>query len=97
MSEPGGAADSGDFEPFTLITSEVEKAKSAGLFGQIKAGKDWIQSKHSGVKPWGEFFNIRNVSKPKGAGDVTRRAIMNVQRFQSNYLFVFLGLVIYCM
>ena len=55
------------------------------------------QNKHSGVRPWSEFFNIRNVSRPNGSGDAVKRLLSNVSRFQSNYLFVFLGLVIYCM
>ena len=73
------------------------EGNGAGLMGSIKAGQEWIQEKHSGVRPWGEFFGLRRVSWPKGAGDVTKRLIHNLHRFQSNYLFVFLGLVAYCM
>jgi hypothetical protein len=98
------AADSFS-EPFTLITSTAESlgsvaadnANARGFLGHISNGKDWIASRHSKVQPWAEFFNPRNFSLPKGAGDVTSRLLGNVQRFQSNYLFVFLGLIIYCM
>lgn len=99
----GEAAASGDFdEPFTLITSSAEKLSSAatsggGLMGTFKAGKEWISNKHSGVQPWAEFLDVRKVSRPKSAGEVTSRILGNLQRYQSNYLFVFLGLVIYCM
>lgn len=92
-----------DFEePFTLISSSAEKALGAdpsakGLMNQLKAGKDWIASKHSGVQPWAEFLNIRYVSLPKSVGEATSRLLSNLHRFQSNYLFVFLGLVVYCM
>ena len=101
MSEE--AAANGDFdEPFTLITSSAEKLTSAassgaGLVSTFKAGKEWISNKHSGVQPWAEFLDVRRVSKPKSAGEVTTRILGNLQRYQSNYLFVFLGLVIYCM
>lgn len=100
----GGSGD--DFsEPFTLISSTVDNlgeaardhAGSKGFLGHISSGKDWIASKHSKVKPWGEFFNPRSFSLPRGAGDVTSRLLGNLQRFQTNYLFVFLGLIVYCM
>lgn len=55
------------------------------------------QKKHAGVRPWSEFFNPQYLSRPKGSGDAVKRVLTNVGRFQSNYLFVFLGLVIYCM
>ena len=88
-------------ESFTLISSTAENLRSApstrSILGHISAGKDWIASRHARVHPWSEFFNIRNVSRPKGAGEVTSRILGNLQRYQSNYLFVFLGLLVYCM
>lgn len=87
-------------EPFTLIStsgSDNGTLQSSGFLGKIQVGRDWIQSKHAVVRPWSEFLNIKKVSKPNNVADVLRRMVSNVQRFQSNYLFVFLGLVIYCM
>ncbi len=92
-------------EPFTLISSTAEsfgavasdQANARGFLGHIKTGKDWIASKHAKVQPWSEFFSPRSVSWPKGAGEVTSRLLGNLLRFQSNYLFVFLGLIVYCM
>ena len=55
------------------------------------------QGKHSGVRPWAEFLNVRKISKPKSSGEAVSRVLGNLARFQSNYLFVFLGLVVYCM
>ena len=90
------AADSSeDFEPFTLITQEVEGGR--GILGHLKASKEWIKGKHAGVRPWAEFFNVKKISRPQGAGGATRRVFYNIKHYQSNYLFVFLGLVIYCM
>lgn len=100
----GGQTMSGDSfnEPFTLISTAkslvaTENPSARGFLGHINKGKDWIAAKHSKVQPWSEFFNPRSVSLPKGAGDVTSRLLGNLQRFQSNYLFVFLGLIVYCM
>ena len=84
-----------DFEPFTLITQEGKRG--LGIVGHLKASKEWIQGKHAGVRPWGEFVNVKNVARPRGASDAMRKVFYNVQHFQSNYLFIFLGLVIYCM
>lgn len=36
------------------------------------------------------------MSKPGSLGDATRRLTVNVKRFRSNYLFVFVGLAVYC-
>lgn len=86
-------------EPFTLIStagSSIDTPESSGFLGKIQVGRDWIQSRHAVVRPWSEFLNIKKVSKPKSGADVLHRIVSNVQRFQSNYLFVFLGLVIYC-
>ncbi len=97
---------SGTFsEPFTLISSTAEtlgaaaadRASSRGFMGHINSGKEWIAAKHSKVQPWSEFFTPRNFSIPRGAGEVTTRILGNLQRFQTNYLFVFLGLLVYCM
>ncbi len=84
------------FESFTMITQEGAGETEGGIFGKLQAGKEWIQGKHSGVQPWAEFLNVKRVSKPQGTADVTKRLVSNVSRFQSNYLFVFLGLVLYC-
>jgi hypothetical protein len=94
MSEEGGKEE--EMEPFTMITKEDVAGASAGLLGSFSTGKTWIQKKHAGVRPWSEFFNLRYVSRPKGSGDAIKRILSNVARFQSNYLFVFLGLMVYC-
>lgn len=79
-----------------MATAETLGASSKGFLGHVNSGKAWLASKHSKVKPWTEFFNPKNFSVPKGMGDVTTRLLGNLQRFQTNYLFVFLGLLVYC-
>lgn len=103
MSE--GVPKTGSFdEPFTLISSTAEsfgaaaadRASGRDILGHLASGKDWIAAKHSKVQPWATFFNPKNFSLPRGAGEVTSRLLGNLQRFQTNYLFVFLGLLVYC-
>ena len=92
-------------EPFTLISSTAEslgsaaaeRAGSRGFMGHVNTGKEWITAKHSKVQPWADFFSPRGFSLPKGAGEVTTRLLGNLQRFQTNYLFGCLGLLVYCM
>ena len=102
MSDNDGTSGSRDTfkESFTLISSTAEtlagKAGSSGFLGHLSAGKDWIASKHTKVQPWSEFFSIKSVNRPK-ASEVAPRLLGNLQHYQSNYLFVFLGLLVYSM
>ena len=50
----------------------------------------------TGVHPWAEFFNVRSVSRPANVGDATSRLLSNLRIFYMNYLFVFMGLTVYC-
>jgi hypothetical protein len=89
----------GDSEPFTVIgemEGEVLSSTSGGVFDKIKSGKDWIESKRASLKPWSRFFELRRVSLPKSAGEATGRIAQNLSTFQSNYVFICLGLVAYC-
>ena len=49
-----------------------------------------------GTKGWGEFLNIRRLKKPSSMGDATGRLVSNVKHYYMNYLFVFMGLAVYC-
>ena len=59
--------------------------------------REWLQKQRDSVQPWGDFFNGRKFKVPKSIAPVGPRIIQNVARFQSNYLFVFLGLLAFCM
>jgi len=58
--------------------------------------REWVQKKRESVKPWGEFVNYNKFKLPKSIAPVGKRVITNVERFQSNYVFVFMGLVVFC-
>jgi anoctamin-1 len=49
------------------------------------------------LKPWIEFFSTSRFKKPIGVAQASTRLIKNIEYFQSNYLFVFIGLAVYCM
>jgi len=60
--------------------------------------REWIQKRREEVRPWTTFvktsnFNFELQSPPK----FTKRFYKNIDHFQSNYVFVFLILFLYCL
>ncbi|XP_048511509.1 prenylated Rab acceptor protein 1 isoform X2 [Athalia rosae] len=67
-----------------------------GKMGYPQA-QEWVQQRQANVRPWSLFLNSNNIRAPPSFSRLTKRIMKNVEYFQSNYLFVFLGLVIYCL
>merc|ERR1712111_190715 len=59
--------------------------------------KEWFGKRKANVRPVGTFFNTSNFQVPPSAGRLSKRLIKNVDYFQSNYVLVFLVLVLYCL
>ncbi len=59
--------------------------------------REWFQKRRENVAPWTEFVNFAKFKVPKSVAPVSKRVVKNIERFQSNYMFVFFGLVIFCM
>ncbi|XP_070549009.1 prenylated Rab acceptor protein 1-like isoform X2 [Ptychodera flava] len=60
------------------------------------SAKEWVQKQRDKLQPWQEFLNTSKVSKPRSAAGLTKRITQNLEKFQSNYLLVSIGLFIYC-
>nr|XP_039248181.1 uncharacterized protein LOC120326039 isoform X1 [Styela clava] len=60
------------------------------------AAKEWLNHRRQSVRPWSDFVNTKNFNTPKGVKGWSARAVKNVEHYQTNYLFVFIGLIIYC-
>ncbi|XP_060077546.1 prenylated Rab acceptor protein 1-like [Ylistrum balloti] len=60
------------------------------------SAREWLARTREGIKPWGEFINTSKFKVPKSVAPVPKRVMKNIEHFQSNYLFVFLGLVLFC-
>ncbi|XP_030068085.1 prenylated Rab acceptor protein 1 isoform X2 [Microcaecilia unicolor] len=60
------------------------------------AAKEWLDRRRATIRPWANFVDQRRFSRPRNFGDMCKRLVKNVEYFQSNYVFVFLGLIIYC-
>ncbi|XP_029432982.1 prenylated Rab acceptor protein 1 [Rhinatrema bivittatum] len=92
------------------MAAKVEDLFSAGSEGEtgisnklylpkiISQGpaKEWLDRRRSTIRPWANFVDQRRFSKPRNFGEMCKRLVKNVEHFQSNYVFVFLGLILYC-
>ena len=59
--------------------------------------RQWLEARRAGVRPWGSFLDQRRFGVPRNFGELCQRLSHNAEHFQSNYLFVFLGLILYCL
>jgi len=59
--------------------------------------KEWFTKKRANLRPLGTFFKTSNFQVPPSAGRLTKRLYKNIEYFQSNYVLVFLVLVLYCL
>ncbi|XP_076224081.1 prenylated Rab acceptor protein 1-like isoform X1 [Nomia melanderi] len=58
---------------------------------------EWIEHRKANIRPWSVFLNTNNIRPPPSLQRLSKRVMRNIEYFQSNYLFVFVGLVIYCL
>ena len=61
------------------------------------SAREWFYKTKDGIRPWGEFVNTSKFQTPKSITPLPKRIVHNISHFQSNYLFVFMGLVVFCM
>merc|ERR1711928_6901 len=59
--------------------------------------REWLAKRRANLRPVGTFFNTANFQVPPSAGRLSKRLIKNIDYFQSNYVLVFLVLVLYCL
>nr|XP_033770240.1 prenylated Rab acceptor protein 1 [Geotrypetes seraphini] len=60
------------------------------------AAKEWLDRRRVTIRPWANFVDQKRFSRPQNFGEMCKRLVKNVEYFQSNYVFVFLGLILYC-
>jgi len=58
---------------------------------------DWFGKSREKIRPWSTFFASSRFKTPVSAQRLPRRVVQNVEYFQSNYLFVFIGLILFCL
>lgn len=64
---------------------------------EIPDPKEWIQQQRQNVRPWLVFVQTSNFKPPPSIPRLSKRIMRNIEYFQANYLFVFLGLIVYCL
>ncbi|CAG9770232.1 unnamed protein product [Ceutorhynchus assimilis] len=64
---------------------------------EIPDPKEWIQQQRQNVRPWLVFVQTSNFKAPASIPRLSKRIMRNIEYFQANYLYVFLGLIIYCL
>lgn len=78
--------------PMSVFT---DRLNLAGRFDSVRSQS--ITQRFANLKPVGEFFDVRRLSKPRDFGDVQTRVNYNLGYFSSNYAVVFLMLSIYAL
>lgn len=63
----------------------------------IPVATEWVSQRRQNVRPWTTFFSTSRMKAPASVPRFTRRVVKNIEYFQSNYLFVFIGLVVFCL
>lgn len=76
-------------------TQSLKERMMAVKLSNVSA-REWFAKTRERVKPWGEFLNTQRFAVPKSLSPVPSRVMKNIDNFQGNYLFVFLGLVVFC-
>nr|XP_002126562.1 prenylated Rab acceptor protein 1-like [Ciona intestinalis] len=79
----------------------VTEISTEGITGSLKkmnspAAREWITQRRNSVRPWSDFINTNKFRKPSSISQWTKRSVKNMEHYQTNYLFVFSGLIIYC-
>merc|ERR1712098_583073 len=59
--------------------------------------KEWVGKRRANLRPVATFFNTAHFQVPPSAGRLSKRLLKNLDYFQSNYVLVFLVLVLYCL
>lgn len=60
------------------------------------SANEWVRSRTDNIRPWSVFLDVKLFSTPQSFSTCTARVVRNVEYFQSNYIIVFIGLIVYC-
>jgi len=89
---------SGDIEVKEPLLNESGKGFPGLNFAfTTPVAKEWIQHRRQNVRPWSTFVNTNKFTLPHSPALISQRLVRNIDHFQSNYLCVFIVLVLYCL
>jgi len=59
--------------------------------------REWASKRREEIRPWVTFVKTTNFEPPQSLPKWSKRLYKNIEYFQSNYVFVFLILFLYCL
>ena len=63
----------------------------------LKTAQDWLVQHQQSIRSWSEFIDSKSFRKPTNIKLLRQRVVKNIEHYQTNYLFVFIVLIVYCM
>ncbi|CAF0926429.1 unnamed protein product [Brachionus calyciflorus] len=83
------------------IPPKSDSSFNFGMFSSVPSfdalkPTEWVSKRRENLKPWTEFASFSKFKKPNSPTQLGGRLFKNILYFQSNYLFVFIFLAIYC-
>lgn len=102
--DPGGDVEieiTGDID----VPENLKSSSKPGFMMQLPmqlqlaspSAREWITRQRENVRPWTVFFSTQKYRLPLNAQRWSKRMVKNVEYFQSNYMFVFIVLILYCL
>lgn len=88
---------SGDMNVPKTETKAQFDFSSFTKFQKIPSPLEMIQLTRQYIRPWSEFLNTNNFKTAASMPRLTSRFVRNLDYFKSNYIFVFIVLMIYCL
>nr|CAD7463586.1 unnamed protein product [Timema tahoe] len=82
-------------QPLLMTLKGWELPKQLSL--SSLAAKEWIGQRRETIRPWALFINTAHLRAPSSLPRLSKRVVKNIEYFHSNYFFVFLGLIAYCL
>lgn len=90
-------------EPTKINISEEEKVTKDKMSLPVNVNlsspllREWLKKRREEIRPWSSFVKTSNFETPTNLPKWSKRLYKNIEHFQSNYVFVFLVLFIYCL
>ncbi|XP_072165817.1 prenylated Rab acceptor protein 1-like isoform X2 [Diadema setosum] len=78
------------------VPSVLQKTGVAAMSLSGTSLREWFSARRQTIQPWGQFLSMARFTKPNSVATAGSRVVKNIEHFQSNYVFVFLILAIYC-
>ncbi|KAK4036180.1 hypothetical protein OUZ56_028246 [Daphnia magna] len=63
----------------------------------VPAAQEWVGTRRKQLKPWFRFVQTSKFQSPSSVPALGARIVKNIDHFQSNYLCIFVVLILYCL